>query len=40
VDGGTPNNRTSYWKLASASHNTPFEGFHRSVLPELLRSRD
>ncbi len=39
VDGGTPNNRGSYWKLAPSQHNTPFEGFHRSVLPELLRDR-
>lgn len=39
VDGGTPNNRGSYWKLTPAQHNRPFEGFHRSVLPELLRSR-
>jgi citronellol/citronellal dehydrogenase len=39
VDGGTPNNRGSYWKLAPAQNNTPFEGFHRSVLPELLRQR-
>ena len=38
VDGGTPNNRGSYWKLAPAHNNTPFEGFHRSVLPELLRT--
>ncbi len=39
VDGGTPNNRGSYWKLPPAQHNQPFEGFHRSVLPELLRRR-
>ena len=41
VDGGTPNNRTSYWTLAKAQpqRNQPFEGFHRSVLPELLRGR-
>lgn len=39
VDGGTPNNRGSYWKLTPAQHNQPFEGFHRSVLPELLRRR-
>ena len=37
VDGGTPNNRGSYWKLAAARNNAPFEGFHRSVMPELLR---
>jgi citronellol/citronellal dehydrogenase len=39
VDGGTPNNRGSYWKLTPAHHNQPFEGFHRRVLPELLRRR-
>jgi citronellol/citronellal dehydrogenase len=37
VDGGTPNNRTSYWKLKPARNNKPFNGFHRSVTPELLR---
>ncbi len=37
VDGGTPNNRSSYWKIASGSRNEPFNGFHRSVPPELLR---
>jgi citronellol/citronellal dehydrogenase len=37
VDGGTPNNRTSYWKVAGSSRSAPFNGFHRSVLPELLR---
>ena len=37
VDGGTPNNRSSYWKLAASQCNEPFNGFHRSVLPELLR---
>jgi citronellol/citronellal dehydrogenase len=37
VDGGTPNNRSSYWKIASESRNEPFNGFHRSVPPELLR---
>lgn len=36
VDGGTPNYRPAYWKLAPAQHNTPFEGFHRAVQPELL----
>ncbi len=39
VDGGTPNNRGSYWKLAPSRNNPAFEGFHRSVLPELLRGR-
>jgi citronellol/citronellal dehydrogenase len=37
VDGGTPNNRPSYWKIESSSRNEPFNGFHRSVTPELLR---
>jgi citronellol/citronellal dehydrogenase len=37
VDGGTPNNRPSYWKLQDARNNEPFEGFHRAELPELLR---
>ena len=38
VDGGTPNFRPSTWKLAPARHNEPFNGFHRSVPPELLRT--
>ncbi len=37
VDGGTPNNRGSYWKLAAARHNEPFQGFHRAVVPKLLQ---
>ena len=37
VDGGTPNNRSSYWKVQQAERNAPFNGFHRSVAPELLR---
>ncbi len=37
VDGGTPNNRSSYWTLERARRTEPFEGFHRSVTPELLR---
>ena len=37
VDGGTPNNRSSYWKLARAQRSEAFNGFHRSVQPELLR---
>ena len=37
VDGGTPNNRPSYWKLEAGRSTAPFTGFHRSVLPELLR---
>ena len=38
VDGGTPNNRSSYWKLEAAQRTEPFNGFHRSQLPELLRN--
>jgi citronellol/citronellal dehydrogenase len=37
VDGGTPNNRSSYWKVAAHARSEPFNGFHRSELPELLR---
>ena len=37
VDGGTPNNRSSYWKIQPSRNNEGFNGFHRSVLPELLR---
>jgi len=37
VDGGTPNNRGSYWKLAAARNNAPFQGFHRAVTPKLLQ---
>jgi citronellol/citronellal dehydrogenase len=36
VDGGTPNNRPSYWKLQPARNSVPFEGFHRAVPPDLL----
>lgn len=36
VDGGTPNFRPTYWKLAPARNNAPFEGFHRAQLPRLL----
>ncbi len=36
VDGGTPNNRTSYWTLKPSHNNVPFNGFHRSVPPDLL----
>jgi citronellol/citronellal dehydrogenase len=37
VDGGTPNYRPSYWKLQPSRNNVPFEGFHRAVLPDLLK---
>ena len=36
VDGGTPNNRPSYWTLQPARNSVPFEGFHRAVPPDLL----
>jgi len=36
VDGGTPNNRSSYWKVQAAQRNEPFQAFHRSVPPKLL----
>jgi len=36
VDGGTPNARNT-WKLEPHSRSTPFEGFHRSKLPEALK---
>jgi citronellol/citronellal dehydrogenase len=36
VDGGTPNFRPSTWKLRPHDRSRPFNGFHRSVLPELL----
>ena len=36
VDGGTPNARTT-WKLEPHNRNAPFEGFHRSKLPEALK---
>jgi citronellol/citronellal dehydrogenase len=36
VDGGTPNARTT-WKLEPHNRSAPFEGFHRSKLPEALK---
>ena len=36
VDGGTPNARGT-WKQVPHTNSTPFEGFHRAQLPELLR---
>ena len=38
VDGGTPNYRPSTWKLQPSRNNVPFEGFHRAVTPELLKT--
>ena len=37
VDGGTPNYRPTCWKLQPVQNNVPYDGFHRAVLPELLR---
>jgi len=37
VDGGTPNARTT-WKLEPHNRSVPFEGFHRSKLPEALKA--
>jgi citronellol/citronellal dehydrogenase len=36
VDGGAPNARRGWWKLAPVEHNTPFDGFHRSAAPAIL----
>ena len=36
IDGGTPNLRNN-WKLESTSRTEPFMGFHRAVMPNLLR---
>lgn len=38
VDGGTPNLRNN-WKLQPQGRSQPFMGFHRAVLPELLRTK-
>ncbi|SMH38769.1 SDR family oxidoreductase [Azospirillum agricola] len=35
VDGGTPNARTT-WNLQEHKNSRPFEGFHRSKLPDVL----
>ncbi len=37
VDGGAPNARST-WKLQPAQRSTEFNGFHRAVIPELLRN--
>jgi citronellol/citronellal dehydrogenase len=37
VDGGTPNNRASYWKVAAHQRSEAFTGFHRSVPPQMLQ---
>ena len=36
VDGGTPNARNT-WKLEPSDRSRPFEGFHRTRMPELLK---
>jgi citronellol/citronellal dehydrogenase len=36
VDGGAPNARRGWWELQPAENNEPFEGFHRSEVPEIL----
>jgi len=36
VDGGTPNARNT-WKLEPSDRSKPFEGFHRTRMPELLK---
>ncbi len=38
VDGGTPNFKPAYWKLKPHARSQPFNAFHRSVQPELLRT--
>jgi len=38
VDGGTPNARNT-WKLQPHDRSAPFEGFHRSTLPDLLKKK-
>jgi citronellol/citronellal dehydrogenase len=36
VDGGAPNARRGWWELQPVHNHTPFQGFHRSSLPEIL----
>lgn len=36
IDGGAPNARRGLWELQPVEHDTPFEGFHRSMAPEIL----
>lgn len=40
VDGGTPNFRPTTWKLKPSQNNIPFNGFHRSVVPDLLQNKN
>ncbi|MBL8347200.1 MAG: SDR family oxidoreductase [Rubrivivax sp.] len=39
VDGGTVNNKSAYWTIERTSRNEAFNGFHRSITPELLRRK-
>ena len=36
IDGGAPNARRGWWEPQPVEHDTPFEGFHRSMAPEIL----
>jgi citronellol/citronellal dehydrogenase len=36
VDGGAPNAKPGWWDLQPVQHNSPFDGFHRSVPPAIL----
>ena len=38
VDGGAPNSRQT-WTLEKSRKNQPFNGFHRTVEPEVLKNR-
>jgi citronellol/citronellal dehydrogenase len=38
VDGGAPNARAT-WNLRSHEKSTPFEGFHRARIPEVLKRK-
>jgi len=38
VDGGAPNSRQT-WTLEKSEKNKPFEGFHRSVVPDVLSNK-
>jgi citronellol/citronellal dehydrogenase len=38
VAGGKPNGRNT-WKLRPHDRSAPFEGFHRSTLPDLLKKK-
>ncbi|MET8431129.1 SDR family oxidoreductase [Nocardia sp. NPDC004860] len=39
IDGGAPNAKPGWWDLAPAERNEPFDGFHRSTLPDILAGR-